>query len=185
MHTTTDTTARACADRTEGERLPEYAARVLRYAITYGLTPLTLSQLELADATAQGCVAAFPQTLNQDDARQDAALHALRLRLQARAAEKRAQLAQLQRLIDACDQDTQHAVNGPQGNQGNQDGPEQTDQERALQLLRAALTLIMQPPPPGSQDGGKGARLQRPTPNRPPGTNALQPPTPDAGPRRF
>lgn len=165
-----------CEDRAPGEPLPEYASRVLRYAITYGLTPLTLSQLELADATACACVAQFPQTLSPDDARQDAALHALRLQLQARAAQKRAQLAGLQKLIDQCDQDTQTSANAPGV------APELSDQERALQLLRAALTLIMQPP--GSQDGGKGARLIAPTPSRPPGANALQPPpVPPA--RRF
>lgn len=168
-----------CEDRAQGEPLPEYASRVLRYAITYGIEPLTLSQLELADATACACVAAFPQTLSQDERRHDAALHTLRLRLQARAAHKRAQLADLQKLIDQCTQESTSAANGPQGQPG---APELTDQERAIALLRAALTLIMQPP--GSQDGGKGARLIAPTPNRPPGSNALQPHAPSA-PRRF
>jgi hypothetical protein len=176
---------RTCSDRAPDERLPEYATRVLRYAITYGIAPLTLSQLELADATAQGCVASLPQTLTQDARRHDQALHALRLRMQARIAAKRAQLAQVQRLIDACDLETQTAANAPQP---DQDAPEMTDQERALTLLRAALTLIMQPPGSPDGNGGHGARLIPPTPNRPPGSNAQQPPPPSApaaGPRRF
>lgn len=181
MHTTLTPDARTCADRFEGEPLPEYASRVLRYAITYGVTPLTLSQLELADATAQQVVASFatPETLSPDDQRQDAAMHALRLRLHARMAQKRQQLAQLQRLIDQAYLESQQPANASQSAAGT---AEMSDQERALQLLRAALTLIMQPPPPG--DGGKGARLIAPKPTQPPSGNALQAPT-QAPPRRF
>ena len=45
-----------CPDPQPEEARPEYASRVLRYALTFGIEPLTLSQLEVADRYAQQIV---------------------------------------------------------------------------------------------------------------------------------
>lgn len=151
-----------CTPRAQGEPLPEYASRVLRYALTFGIDPLSMSQLELADSTASLSVASLPSKLSYDQAKLNEWLHTLRLRLQARMQQKRAQLAQLQRMIDQASSDPDQNRNAPSAT----DTAELTDQERAIRMLRAALILIMDPPSQDG-DGGKGARLIPPSPTRP------------------
>lgn len=156
-----------CPEQQPDEPQLEYAGRVLAYALNYGPAPLTLTQLATADARAVEMIAGLPQkvdayaytSLDQDGARLYETLHQLRARIATRTAEKRAQLASLQRLMDAAEQEAAAAQEAAQ-----EETPE-SDQDRALRLLRAALILIMQP----GQDGGGGrpARLQRPVPSQP------------------
>lgn len=176
-------TLRHCTDRLESETHPEYASRVLRYALTYGIEPLAMSQLELADACAAESVAGLPGKLSYDQGRLDEWLHALRLRLQARMHEKRAQLAATQRLLNDLESDPQDDQIDAQTGAGM---AELTDQDRALKLLRAALSLIMGPQPPSNGGGGTPAKLIPPSPTRPPAGSALTiPGSPAAQPRRF
>ena len=171
-----------CADRDAMESYPQYAQRVLGYALTYGIEPLTLSQLEVADRYAQQIVTSQPGTHEPHHAYLDEILHTLRLRLAARMAAKRQQLAGLQRLIDQAYQESETVANLTGGDQG--DAAPASEQEQAIRLLRAALMMIMQPPTNG--DGGKGARLIRPVPKLPNGGIALQQPAaPPAARSRF
>ena len=80
--------------------MPHYAARILSYALRYGVAPLTLSQLEQADSAAQLAVCTLPRTLDADQARLDATLHTCRLEIARVRQEHGAQLAQAQRLLD-------------------------------------------------------------------------------------
>lgn len=170
-----------CLDREPMESYPEYAQRVLGYALTFGIEPLTLSQLEVADRYAQQIVSGQPGTHEPQHATLDQILHTIRLRLAVRMTAKRAQLAGVQKLIDQAYQESTAPANS---NHSSQDASAPAvDQERALTLLRAALTLIMGPQ--GGQDGGKGAKLIPPTPKLPNGGIAMhQPTSPPAG-RRF
>lgn len=157
--------------------MPEYAARVLRYALLYGPEPLTLAQLEAADAQAQRHVAMLPARLDVDAARLDTTLHMLRHRLAARIAQRHAQAAHEARMQAALDQEpltTRMAQDSLQAS-------EMTDQERALTLLRAALVLIMGPQDPGHDGGGRPARLVPPRPTRPSPGTTLDPRRPNAG----
>lgn len=156
-----------CPPQHPAESQPEYALRVLRYALLDGPEPLTLDQLELADAQALIHVAALPARLDGDAARLDQTLHTLRLRLAAQMARRRAQQAQDQRTLNALSQETpDEAIDAP----GATGTAELDDPTRALRLLRAALTLIL------DQDRGKGngngggrpAPLIPPAPTRPP-----------------
>lgn len=169
-----------CPDQGSTEPTSEYRARVLGYALQFGIEPLSLSQLEHADSCAQACVAALPMKLDPDQARHDQALHALRSRLAARMHEKRAQRASLQRLIDGMEEEATTAANAP----APADTVEVSPAERAARLLKAALILIMDPP--SGNGGGQHAKLQPPTPKLPPSGDALPVPgSPAAQPRRF
>lgn len=170
----------SCPDQDAHEPQPEYATRVLGYALTFGLEPLTLAQLETADAQAARIVASLPAHMNPDQTRLDATLHALRLRIACRLGEKRRQRAQLQRLLDQLGQEsTQTGIDAQTG----ADMAELSDQERAVRLLKAALLLILDPGQGGSNGGGRPAPLQPPPPTRPSPGQAIDPrPTP---PRRF
>lgn len=152
-----------CPDQQAGEPTPEYASRVLRYALTYGIQPLTMSQLETADNAAQLAVCALPAALNQDAARLDTTLHALRLRLACRMAEKRRQLAAINRALEEMTPSPSDADEQP-GQPGQ--APE-SDADRAARLLRAALTLIRGNGNGSQGGGGRPAYLQPPAPVRP------------------
>ena len=153
-----------CPPQQPAEPLPEYAARVLRYALHYGPEHLMLSQLDIADAQAARHVAALPASLDHGSTVLDTCLHTLRLRMQRQMALRRAQLTTLQRLID---QTTQN----PPDHETPHSGPDmvepESDAARAARLLRAALLLIMGPQPPSSNGGGRPARLQPRPPGKP------------------
>jgi len=172
-----------CLDREPMEGMPQYAQRVLGYALTFGIEPLTLSQLEIADSYAQQIVTSQPGTHEPHHQVLDQILHALRLRIAARMTAKRSQLASLQHLIDQAYQESETPANDPHGSQEfSAPQPQASEQEQAIRLLRAALMLIMQPP--DNRDGGKGARLITPTPKLPSGGIIMPiPSTPSA--RRF
>ena len=155
-----------CPPQQPAEPMPEYAHRVLGYALAYGIEPLSLSQLETADSAAQQAVTALPATFQPHDAVLDATLHALRLRLAARMAEKRRQLAALQRALDELDSPS-HADGIAPPEAADTVESEESDADRATKLLRAALLLIMGQPP-NSNGGGRPAPLIPPSPTRPP-----------------
>lgn len=171
----------SCPDQAAQEPQPEYATRVLGYALTFGIEPLSLEQLETADAQAARIVANLPAHFDDEpDARRlDATLHTLRLRLACRMGEKRRQRAALQRAMD----ELYASPPDDPTRQAGADMAELSDQERALTLLRAALVLIMGPQPPGSNGGGRPAPLVPPPPTRPPSGQAVDPRPP--APRRF
>lgn len=163
-----------CQDQDAAETMPQYAARVLGYAMAYGCSSLTLAQLEIADAQAARHVAQLPQEMDHGAAVLDRHLHDTRTRLQLSARRKRAQLAALGRQLADLDAGTPNPDDAP----GGQPGPEMTDQDRALNLLRAALTLIMGPQPPQG-GGGRPALLVRPKPTKPSPGIALDTPQGD------
>lgn len=162
-----------CIDCVEGY-LPlaqEQQRRMLQYAIRYGIEPLTLTQLEAAQAAAIQAMVVLPHTLTPD---QDAHLQrmtALTRRMGQAIAGKRRQLAQLQRLLN---QDQ------PQGDeaQGNQDAPALTDDERILRLLRAALTQLMRPQGGTDDGGGQRVRPMQPGPKPQPPQGQQMPQAP-------
>jgi hypothetical protein len=182
------TTHTHCPDQQAGEAMPEYATRVLRYALRFGPEPLSLSQLETADAAAVRLVAGLPQevdayaytSLDADATRLYDHLRTLRAQMAAQMAARRAQLAGLQRLIDQATMEAETAANAPAADQ-----TPQSEQDRAIMLLRVALTLIMQPGAGSGNGGGRLAPLRPPQPVRPGpqgGLHADEPPTlPPAG----
>lgn len=154
------------APRAEGEPLPEYAARVLRYALTYGPATLSPADLEQADQAAQRTVAALPAKLDPDAARLDAHLHTLRTRI----AHALAAHHQARRQADTALAALYQAPDDPD----TPDTPEtpQTPEQRAVRLLKAALLLVMGPRDDRSGPGSP-ARLIPPTPRLPSGGIAL------------
>lgn len=160
-----------CADQQPGEPRQEYAFRVFQYVLMFGAEPLSLSQLETADAEAQHAVSRLPAHLDADAARLDATLHTLRLRLAARMQEKRAQRARLQRLLDQTAQEPPPEPDGPHSAADTAE----SDADRAARLLRAALLLIMGPQQPPGGGGGRPAVLIRPTPKLPPSGQVVNP----------
>lgn len=152
-----------CPEQQPGEYQIAYAHRVLGYAFNYGIEPLTLSQLEIADHHAQIAVCDLPATLAPHHAILDARLHALRLQLAGRMAEKRRQLAAINRALGELTGTPGDAPDAPQ----SQPGAQESDADRAARLLRAALLLIMGQPPTGN-GGGRPAPLVPPAPTRPP-----------------
>ena len=174
----------ACPDQHGGETMPEYASRVLGYALRYGIGPLTASQLDLADATAQGIACSHPKEMDPDQARLDQTIHTLRLQIQREQLTRRARLTALQRLFDQMDATPSADLDAPQGNLA--DERQESDADRAARLLKAALMLIMGPGlGPGNGGGGRPARLQPPPPDKGPGSHADSRPTPPPVGRRF
>lgn len=159
--------------REQAETLPQYAARVLGYALAHGLTDLSTEQIEQADQAAQRAAAALPMKLSPSDSRLDDALHVIRHRIARTLQERRSARAQLARMLRDLYPPTEETE--PQA--AAQGAPED-DATRAARLMRAALTLIMDP---RQGEGGKGARLVRPTPSLPPSGIAQQPPTGQRG----
>ncbi len=155
-----------CAEQQPGESLIAYQYRVLRYALTCGADPLTRSQLEHADTAAQQTVCALPgKTLDPDQARIDATIHRVRLRIAGLLEVKRAQLNHAQRLLDALYTRDDQEETAP----GQPSATQEDDATRAARLLRAALTLIMQPPSNGQGGGGaQRSPLIPPAPRTPP-----------------
>ena len=147
---------------------------LIAYALRWGLDTCDGAQLRRLDAVAMAAVRALPKDLTPTDHTLDRTLHDLRLRIateQTRRAEQWARIAaQLAGLETNSDGD--HDI-------PDQDTPEETDQDRAVKLLRAALTLIMGPQ--GGNGGGRPARLQPPSPTRPTPRGALDPSRPSAG----
>lgn len=142
------------------------------------LRDLELAQLEALDQAAAAAVRRLPPRLDpaQADDRLDNRLHLLRLCLAYRIQADRQLAAQLQQA-----QDQARDAGGPETPQDDpQQAPEQTEQERALTLLRAALTLVMRSPDPGRGGPGSPAKLIRPRPTLPGGGVALQPPPADS-----
>ena len=170
-----------CQEQGTAEGMTEYASRVLRYALNIGPETLTISQLEIADVQASRHVAALPAALDHGGAVLDGCLHGLRHRMQRLMAAKRRQLAQLQRMIDGSGAGMPSDDGAPTGQPDASSGAPQTEQERALALLRAALMLIMGPQPPNGNGsgGGRPAMLVRPKPGRPPSGQAVNPRQPD------
>lgn len=179
MNTETETTRPTHApivleDQGETEPISSYQTRVLRFALRYGIAGFSLRQLEIADARAQEAVCRIGggKDLDQDARKLDDTLHALRLRLQkAISARRKAWTdveAQLQDLAQIAAQEATAAQDEASQDQGpNQD----SDQDRAVRLLRAALLLILDQ---GTDQGGGGrkARLQPPGPDKGPGSHA-------------
>lgn len=175
----TCTVCTQCTGRTLDEPQSDYSARVLRYALTSGIEPLSLEQLEIADRAAQLQVSMLPSRLDADTSRVDDLYHTLRLRLAARMAEKRRQLAQEQRTLTALGLTQAPDESEPQT--GADTAEVEADSERAARLLRAALVLIMGPPN-GNGGGGRPATLIKPTPKLPPSGQTIDPyPPPTRG----
>jgi hypothetical protein len=161
----------------EAEPTPDYRARCLRYALAYGVYGLSLDELTAADQGAQWAVQALPGRLDRDETKHlqplDRQLHELRHQIHRRQeAHRRAWIA----LMAQVDQDELEAQAPDQDAGQDQDAPPpETDQDRAVRLLRAGLMLLM-----GGQDdqdgGGKGARLKRPIGPIAPTGDALQQP---------
>ena len=167
-------------DQDAQEAQQEYTQRLTQYAIAHGIGGLTLSQLALVDVQLGRSVATLPATLDLDAARLDAHLHTLRLRVQLRMADKRAQLTRLAAMLA---EDTQTAQAGDRLTTGQQDSQgEVSDADRATQLLRAALILIMGQD--GNGNGGRGARLIPRPPTQPPQGSTLQNPGAPGAPTR-
>ncbi len=168
-----------CDPRQPQETLPEYANRVLRYALTYGIAPLTLEQLEQADTAAQQATCRLPAKLDPDAARLDAQLHRIRTNVQIALSARRAALQAAQAQLDQL-----YAQPEPADAPGAPQAPTQTPEQRAVQLLKAALILVMDPR--DDRNGpGSPAKLVPPTPRIPPGGVALQTPTrPTLNPRQ-
>lgn len=154
-----------CTPQGAGESLPEYASRVLRYALAEGPDTLTLEQCRHADAAAQLHICSLPAHLeNLDQGRILVSLHTCRLAIAAHAARRQQEAAQHAATLAALEPSPQEEEQ-PQGSQD--DSPER-DADRAARLLRAALTLIMQPPDSqGGNGGGRPARLQPRPPTKP------------------
>lgn len=167
-----------CPDQQPDETARAYQGRVLRYAVRYpSLEGLSPAQLEIADTAAQHAVCALPKDLSPTDHHLDRQLSALRHRIAARVAHRRATLARLQRMIDQMDPNPSPDGDAPEGQPDQAEGHQETDADRAAKLLRAALTLIMGNGNGDQGGGGRGARLIRPVPQLPPGGQALQVPT--------
>ncbi len=166
-----------CQEQGTAEGMTEYASRVLRYALNIGPETLTISQLEIADSQASRHVAALPAELDHGGTVLDTCLHGLRHRMQRLMLAKRRQLAQLQRMIDGAGDGMSGPDDDASGQPDAASAPVQTEQERALALLRAALMLIMGPQPPSGNGGGGGrpAMLVRPKPGKPPSGQAVNP----------
>lgn len=161
-----------CEEQAPDESLQTYSHRVLAYALVYGVEPLTLSQLDLADYVAAGHVAMLPAKLSAEQARHNAILARIRTRLQFAATSKRAQRAKLQAMLER-DLAQDPIVLSPVPTDNNRQSEVlKNDTERALLLLRAALTLIMAPQGNGTDSAdsnpGHGAKLQPPSPKLPP-----------------
>lgn len=165
-----------CSQQQVGETLPEYAARVLRFVLaTRDTSMLSTEQLEQADQAAQRAAANLPTKLDEAHARIAQRLtdtrHQLAAALRWRKEQHRAAQAQHQEDAQAGQDDPQDTT-GPTGGQ-----PAETDADRAVRLLRAALTLIVTPPRRDQdQGGGQGARLIAPRPTLPTGGIALTQP---------
>lgn len=148
---------------------------LVRYALHCGLVALDGQQLRRLDAIALVTVQALPKDLEHGDRLLDTTMHDLRLsiaREQASRAQAWARIAAQCAGMDTDPETDQEVLDQVQTS-------EETDQERAIKLLRAALLLIMGP---GQDGGGRGARLQRPVPTMPPSGQAR--PLPGAPPRR-
>lgn len=159
-----------CVDCEEGYTplAQEQQRRMLQYAIRYGIEPLTLTQLEAAQAAAIQAMVVLPHTLTPDQEAHLRRMTALNRRMGQAIAGKRRQLAQLARLL-AQDQEPQGEAQDPQGDA-------LTDDERTLRLLRAALTQLMSQ---GGTEGGGGQRVRpmQPGPRpQPPQGMQQQPP---------
>lgn len=147
--------------------LPEYAARVLGYALRYGCHTLDGEQLRHADSAAQLAACSLPADLDPDQARFNDTLHTLRLEIQREQLTRAAQLARLAAQLAEMTEQT----DDPQDL--GHDAPEESDTDRAAKLLRAALLLIMGPLDPGTGNGGGRRTPLQPPPNpKPSGTQA-------------
>jgi hypothetical protein len=162
---------------------PSYRAALVRAALDGQPLPTDPETLRHLDAGLAAVVYALPARLDQADAHGesrshlralDQAAHDLRLRIAARMARHQARWTALERALYPEGQDTPQAPDAP----GEApDAPQEDDATRAARLLRAALTLIMQPPP-DRPDGGQLARLTKPRPPMgPTPTAALRQPT--------
>lgn len=153
------------------ETLPEYRARVLRYALRYGPTTLDAAQLRAADAAAQAAASSLPAYLEKHPgaATFDEHLHTLRLRIAEHQERRRLAWKELEEEFRELDE--AQALDETAA-QDEAPAAQETDQERAIKLLRAALTLVMQPPAPGQNGGGRPAPLQPQPPGKGPGAQA-------------
>lgn len=163
-----------------GEPSHAYQGRLLRFVLTYGAAGLTLSELEAADTAAAWSVAQLPAELDANAARLDSHLHAARLQLAARMAEKRRQQAALARMFAEMDDEPPQAGDAPGGAQDAPQAPPESDADRAARLIRAAMLLIMGPQDPGRGGPGSPATLVPPRPNLPPSGVQLRAPQPQA-----
>lgn len=176
MTTAADPTAYAVilGDPDAFPTVAEYRHALTWYALQGAPLPADLDTLRHLDAGLQVAVYALPAKLDAPHLiKLDDQLHDLRLRVAARIAARLALCAQVATWASAPAQDIPQDPDAPQA---PPDAP-QTDQERAALLLRAGLQLLMQSGQDGGQDdGGQRTRLTRPTPTRPPGGQANQPP---------
>lgn len=174
-----------CPTQHPTEPLDTYAQRVLTYALVRSVQPLTLDQLRQADAAAQREICSLPATIETlDQGRYLHTLHMLRLEIQVRMAERQAQEAQDERTRAGLQSGTDEEIAPVQGANTAELSPD--PQARALRLLKAALTLIMDGDGGGSgggssNGGGRPAPLVPPRPTRPSPGVALDPRRPNAG----
>lgn len=163
-----------CPEQQPGETAQAYQGRILQYALRHGIGLLSPSQWEACDTAAQHAVCRLAPRLTVTDHHLDRQLSALRHRIAARMAHRRATLARLDAMIADLYQEAPRQGDAPGGPQQPQEAPE-SDADRAAKLLRAALTLIMgQGGQDGQGGGGRGARLIRPVPKLPPGGAAVR-----------
>lgn len=171
------------------EPILDYRARLLCHALAHGLGGLSLAELRDVDHGAAWAVTRLPGRIDQEETKHlqplDRQLHDLRHAIHRRqTAHARAWAA----IVAQLDQDEPPIAGELGADQDDQDeeaqpAQEETDQDRAVRLLRAGLTLLMGDQGPDDQDGGKGARLQRPIGPITPSGDAL--PQPGAPRRRF
>jgi len=155
-----------CPPQGPGETVLEYASRVLQFGIAYGPEYLTRAQLAQADHCAMAQITGIPRTPDQDEGRRYQLL--LNFRRQLADDIERRTRADLQdaRTLAALAAE-QAAADDPGLDTCPTPGAQDTDEQRATRLLRAALVLIMQGGSNqghqgngnGNGDGGRGARL--------------------------
>lgn len=172
MHTASEFLAEytGWAEHVAAEQDGPRLVRLLLANDLIGVSRLSATQLRAALAASQASACGVPA-----DCIVPSRLHELRVRLQTALDAHRADLARLQALFDAAPQAPAQAVPAPA-----QDDRPATDDERALLLLRAGLSLVLGQQRPSEPEGGQRARLTPPRPTRPSGGGvALAPPADD------
>ena len=167
-------TATILADPSAFATVDDYRHALVWWALQGMSLPTDLEGLRHLDAGLAVAVYGLPAKLDAPHlVRLDDDLHALRLRVARRIAQRQAQLDALQSWIYGPPADQDDDQDASQDAQA----PPEDDATRAARLLRAALTLIMQPPQDGPQ-GGTRTRLQPPRPPMgPTPAGALRQPT--------
>jgi hypothetical protein len=158
------------------ETLHEFQARALRHMIATGaLYSLDRETLEQADQAACRMAVSLPKDLDAVQGTLNQRIANIRHSIARELDRRRRVLADLQRKLDATDASTP----GVDPSDPIDDLPE-TNHDRGVRLLRAALILIM-----GDDDrggGGRKAPLVPPAPTQPPqGTAVARPAAPPAG----